>query len=131
HTYPSQIDEVYAAMLGERALDGASLQTNATVRNTVRWIDRSEVAGRPWMVSLDEIGPAHTGVKPDSEDLQHDDVRREHLWPHFMLGGAGVEWLFGYRYPHNDINLEDFRSRDRMWELTTIAREFFEKYTRF
>src|SRR5690606_18158730 len=37
-----------------------------------------------------------------------------------------VEWLFGYKYAHNDIDLEDFRSRDHMWELTTIAREFFD-----
>ncbi|MEZ5397232.1 MAG: hypothetical protein R2724_31255 [Bryobacterales bacterium] len=41
-----------------------------------------------------------------------------------MGGGAGVEWYFGHQYPHMDINMEDWRSRDRMWDQTRYALEF-------
>ncbi|MFV2066762.1 MAG: putative collagen-binding domain-containing protein, partial [Pirellulales bacterium] len=131
HTFPGQTDKVYAPLLADPSIEGASLQTNETHQQTMRWIDRSHASGRPWVVCLDEIGPADTGVKPDEDDYHHDDVRKRHLWGHFMAGGAGVEWLFGYKYAHNDINLEDFRSRDHMWELTRIARQFFLEYLPF
>lgn len=131
HTFPSKINEVYEPLLGFKYLEGASLQTNKTRLNTKLWIERSAAAGRQWFVCLDEIGPANTGVKPDADDYQHDDVRRDHLWPHFMLGGAGVEWLFGYAFPHDDIHLEDFRSRGHMWELTRIAVDFFQTHLPF
>ncbi|MHC4758805.1 MAG: putative collagen-binding domain-containing protein [Planctomycetota bacterium] len=48
-----------------------------------------------------------------------------------MAGGAGVEWYFGYDYPHNDLNCEDFRSRDHLWDLTRYAVEFFHRYLPF
>ena len=125
HTFPKQQQKVYEPLLGFPYLEGVSLQTNDTAAQTREWIARSAAAGRPWVVCLDEIGPADTGVKPDADDYNHDEVRREHLWPHFMSGGAGVEWLFGYKYAHDDIKLEDFRSRDHMWDLTRYAVEFF------
>ena len=58
---------------------------------------------------------------------RHDEPRIEALWGNLMGGGSGVEWYFGSDYPHMDINLEDFRSRDRMWDQTRIALEFFQK----
>jgi len=131
HTFPRQIEAVYSSMLGFPDLDGASLQTNQTHQQTKQWIARSSAAGRPWVVSLDEIGPANTGVKPDHDDFNHDEVRVEHLWGHLLAGGAGVEWLFGYKFAHNDINLEDFRSRDQMWRQTRIAVDFFQQYLAF
>ena len=42
---------------------------------TLKWVDRSAAAGRPWVVNLDEIGPAGDGVVPDSVDPNHDSVR--------------------------------------------------------
>ena len=42
-----------------------------------------------------------------------------------MAGGGGVEWYFGHKYDNDDLNCEDFRSRDRLWELTTLAMDFF------
>lgn len=131
HTFPSKIDVVYTPLLGDPNIEGASLQTNKTRRNTKKWIESSAAAGRQWVVSLDEIGPADTGVKPDFDDYEHDEVRTEHLWPHFVSGGAGVEWLFGYKYAHHDIGLEDFRSRDHMWDLTRIAVDFFQEHLPF
>jgi hypothetical protein len=131
HTFPRQIEAVYTELLGFRDLDGASLQTNNTHQQTKQWISRSAAAGRPWFVSLDEIGPADTGVKPDRDDFNHDEVRQDHLWGHLLAGGAGVEWLFGYKFAHNDINLEDFRSRHEMWRQTRIAIEFFQQHLPF
>lgn len=131
HTFPSKIAEVYEPLLGYEFLEGASLQTNKTRLHTRRWIERSAAAGRQWFVCLDEIGPAKIGVKPDAVDYQHDEILRDHLWPHFVSGGAGVEWLFGYEHPHNDITLEDFRSRDHLWDLSRYAVEFFRQHLPF
>ncbi|UCG57542.1 MAG: DUF5060 domain-containing protein [Phycisphaerales bacterium] len=131
HTFPGQYDKVYTPLLGYEYFDGPSLQTNDTHAQTLKWIDRSAEAGRRWFVCLDEIGPAHTGVKPDSDDYWHDEVRKKHLWANLMAGGAGVEWYFGYNFAHNDLNCEDWRSRDHMWDLTRYALEFFQKHLPF
>ncbi len=48
-----------------------------------------------------------------------------------MAGGSGVEWYFGYKFPHNDLNCEDWRSRDHLWDLTRYAVEFFHEYLPF
>ena len=130
HTFPGKYDEVYRPLLGYEHFDGPSLQTNDTHNQTTKWIDAS-AADRPWFVCLDEIGPAHTGVKPDKDDYRHDEVRSKHLWGNLMAGGAGVEWYFGYKWAHNDLNCEDWRSRDHMWDMTRYALEFFRKYLPF
>jgi len=131
HTFPNAYDKVYEPLLGFPYFEGPSLQTNDTHAQTVKWIDRSASAGRKWFVCLDEIGPAHTGVKPDVDDYWHDEVRTKHLWGNLMAGGAGVEWYFGYNFPHSDLDCEDWRSRDHMWDLTRYALEFFQKYIPF
>ncbi len=125
HTYPGQYDKVYEPLLGYEWFEGPSLQTNDTHEQTLKWVIRSAEADRPWFVCLDEIGPSHTGVKPDKDDYWHDDVRKQHLWANLMAGGAGVEWYFGYTYSHNDLNCESWHSRDHMWDLTRYALEFF------
>jgi hypothetical protein len=68
---------------------------------------------------------------PDKDDYWHDEVRRKHLWGNLMAGGAGVEWYFGYNFPNNDLNCEDWRSRDHIWDLTRYALEFFQQYLPF
>ena len=131
HTYPGKYEEFYSPLLGYEYFDGPSLQTNDTHAQTVKWVDRSTSAGRAWFVCLDEIGPAHTGVKPDKDDYRHDEVRKKHLWGNLMAGGAGVEWYFGYKFAHNDLNCEDWRSREHIWDLTRYALEFFHKHLPF
>lgn len=127
HTFPGKYDQVYRPLLGVEGFAGPSLQTNDTHAETLKWRKLSAEAGRKWWVCLDEIGPAHTGVKPDADDPNHDEVRRKHLWGNLMAGGGGCEWYFGYKYAHNDLNLEDFRSRENLWRQTRIAKEFFQK----
>ncbi|HPC96417.1 MAG TPA: DUF5060 domain-containing protein [Sedimentisphaerales bacterium] len=124
HTYPGKYDEVYTPLLGFPDFEGPSLQTNDTHAQTLKWLDASKEAGRQWFVCLDEIGPAHMGVKPDNDDYAHDEVRKKHLWANLMAGGAGVEWYFGYQFAHNDLNCESWRSREHMWNLTRYAVEF-------
>jgi hypothetical protein len=48
-----------------------------------------------------------------------------------MAGGAGCEWYFGYKFAHNDLNCEDWRSRSNMWRQTRIALEFFHSHLPF
>jgi len=131
HTFPGKYDEVYNPLLGYEYFDGPSLQTNDTHVQTLKWLDRSGSAGRRWFVCLDEIGPAHTGVKPDKDDYWHDEVRKKHLWGNLMAGGAGVEWYFGYKFAHNDLNCEDWRSREHLWDMTRYALDFFRRYLPF
>lgn len=130
HTFPSQREEVYSALAGEKNLEGPSLQfgkMEQTYKETLKWITQSRDAGKPWFVCNDEIGPADTGVKPDADDPEHNDVRKYALWGNLMAGGSGAEWLFGYGYAHNDVTCEDWRSRDIMWDQTRYALEFFER----
>lgn len=130
HTFPGAQNAVYGPMLGNNSFDGASLQiaNNFVVSD---WINRSAGAGRPWVVFYDEQAPASAGVVPDADDYWHDSVRKEVLWGTLMGGGAGVEYYFGYDYPHNDLNCEDWRSRDHMWDLTRIALDFFHAHLPF
>lgn len=98
-----------------------------TYDETIKWVTRSREAGKPWFVCNDEIGPANTGVKPDANDPNHDDVRKHALWGNLMAGGSGAEWLFGSAFPNDDNDCEDWRSRDRMWDQTRYALVFFER----
>ncbi len=102
-------------MLGTGTIDGPSMQIANPARvheRVLHWVDASEEAGERWVVCLDEIGPHWQGVMPDADDPDHDTVRTHCLWGSLMAGGAGVEWYFGYRFAHNDLGLEDFRSRE-------------------
>jgi hypothetical protein len=121
-------------LLGYEYLDGISLQIhepNEIQEITKRWILDSQKSGKDWVVSQDEIGPADTGAKPDADDPEHNGIRAKVLWANLMTGGAGVEWYFGYKYAHNDLNCEDWRSRDILWEQTKYALDFFQTYIPF
>ena len=134
HTYPGKYDSIYTPLLGYPHFEGPSLQMGdmtKTHSETKKWVDKSSSEGHEWVVCLDEIGPAHTGVKPDSDDYWHDQVRKQPLWGNLMAGGAGCEWYFGYDFAHNDLNCEDWRSRDHLWDLTRHALEFFQRYLPF
>ncbi|MEM6647016.1 MAG: DUF5060 domain-containing protein [Bacteroidota bacterium] len=93
-----------------------------------RWIDDSAEFTRPWIVMMDELGPWHTGTRPDVEDAAHDTLRQDVLWGALMAGGAGVQWYFGWLTPPHDLNAEDWRSRNNMWEQSAVAHAFFEQF---
>ncbi len=114
--------------LGFINMDGPSIQcgdVNVIHEDTKYWVTKSFESGHQWVVSLDEIGPSWKGALPDSFDPAHDTIRYKVLWANLMAGGAGVEWYFGYKYPHSDLGCEDWRSRDLLWDQTRIATDFF------
>lgn len=138
HTFPGSDEFVYAPMLGNQsALTGVSLQTdwNNVHALTRKWVNLSRDAGKPWVVANDEQGPAFIGVPDDTFAAMirptQDDIRSHVLWGNLMAGGAGVEYFFGYALPHHDMNCEDFRSRDMMWDYNRIATQFFHTYLPF
>jgi hypothetical protein len=121
-------------LLGYEYLDGPSMQTRYPhdVHDiSVKWINESKNFVKPWVVTQDEIGPADTGAKPDADDSEHNDIRADVLWGNLMAGGAGVEWYFGYKFAHNDLKCEDWRSRDILWDQTRYAMAFFQKHIPF
>jgi hypothetical protein len=134
HTHADPVHRygIFEPLLGFKELDGPSIQIfnklNAH-RETKVWIEKSGDAGKQWVVCIDEIGPASRGVDPDDRPGNNQDtVRAEVLWGNLMAGGGGVEWYFGYKNQNNDLSCEDWRSRDRMWDYTRFAIDFFEAY---
>ena len=145
HSFPSQQDKVYEALLGNQSLlTGASAQNSwkTAHQQTLKWVRASAATGRPWVVCNDEQNPANQGVPPDpgyqgfaglnkaGKPVGYDlhDIRQATLWGTFMAGGAGVEYYFGYQLPENDLLLEDFRSRDKSWDFCRIALGFFRDH---
>ncbi|MEM6722734.1 MAG: DUF5060 domain-containing protein, partial [Bacteroidota bacterium] len=136
HTYPNDDNNVYTPLLGNGTeYTGASLQVgwNGVHDRTLEWIEKSENAGKVWVVANDEQGNANIGVPHDDYNGNPglEDVRHETLWGHLMAGGAGVEYYFGYSLPHSDLTCEDFRSRSIMWGYNRIAHTFFMDYLPF
>ena len=134
HTYPGQQEQVYRPLLGAASeLDGVSIQTayDNVHAETLTWVRASTEAGKPWVVANDEQGHYTTGVTPDGPDSNRDAIRKHTLWGNLMAGGAGVEYYFGYQYPHNDLNAEDWRSRDAVWDDVRHALSFFQTYVPF
>ena len=153
HTFPPEMEKVYRPLLGDKSLlTGVSMQTSwkQSHKKTLQWRAESAASGRAWVVAHDEQNPASLGVPPDPGYKGHSgiaedrnpkgkagegfvasagytmhDVRKLCLWGTLMAGGAGLEYYFGYQLPENDLNCEDFRSRDRSWDYCRIALNFF------
>nr|MBI1231779.1 DUF5060 domain-containing protein [Cytophagales bacterium] len=149
-------ENTYPYLTGEQsAITGPSMQTQR-YRDahyfTLRWIRASKETGKPWPVSYDEQGngwwgvPADPGFEDWDKELGFDaldvnsmdiggtgeiadihEIRKYEMWPHFMAGGFGVELYFGYRPVHNDLDAEDFRSREISWGYARNILEFFHK----
>jgi len=92
-----------------------------------QWVKESAATGKKWVVAIDEPGEASHSLVTDAEDLTHDVPRKNALWGALMAGGAGVEWYFGYKHPHSDLTCQDWRSRDKMWDLCRHALDFFDE----
>ena len=132
HTHSHEPYRAYIldSIVGFKNLDGLSLQVDkregaAGVLET--WKTKAHESGHEWMITMDEIGMWHTGAQSDSITPNHDTLRQYVLWGTLLSGGAGVEWYFGARNRYNDLNAEDWRTRDRLWELTAYAMDFFQQ----
>lgn len=110
-------DEVLTPLLGHSSLDGLSVQMDNPLcvhSEILHWRQLSHDSGKPWVITMDEIGPWHTGAGPDADDPTHDELRHRVLWGALMAGASGVEWYFGAHFAHNDLSAEDWRSRDTL-----------------
>ena len=131
HTYPNR-DHYYEPFLGEEShLTGLSMQLSDSAfrdvhQRVLKWVYKSDSAGNNWVVSVDEPGDATHAVVTDQENPEHNNARQNALWGTLMAGGAGVEWYFGYRHPESDLTLQNFRSRQNMWDQSRYALKFFE-----
>lgn len=121
-------DKTYGRLLGFPNFDATALQHDAenTHSETIKWVDKSAAAGHPWLVHLIEMNP---GVRTDVQDPGHDKVRKLAIWGHYMAGGTGT--MFFFTDPIGDINMEDFRSRDQLFELIDHAARFVSTYLPF
>lgn len=133
HTHNTRSLRSYTSLIGSSLFRATSIQGRMEDANheTVMLRMRSAASGSPWAIFHDEQTPASAGVVPDADDPQHDKPRKHALWGNLMGGGSGVEWYFGYQYDHMDLNCEDWRSRDVMWNQTRHALEFFREHLPF
>ncbi|BAM03133.1 DUF5060 domain-containing protein [Phycisphaera mikurensis] len=132
HTYytdNAQRNNILEPLLRYDRFDGISLQSGRIepVHHDVKkWIDLSAKRKRPWIVLMDEIGPWQTGTLEDDRDPAHNALRQDVLWGALTAGAGGVQWYFGWFSENTDLNTEDWRTRENMWEQTLVARRFFE-----
>jgi len=134
HSDNDQRRKDMTAYLGFKNIEGPSIQcgnVNDVHEDAKYWLKQSGDSLHQWVVCLDEIGPSWKGALPDIVDPSHDTIRYKVLWGNLMAGGAGVEWYFGYRFPHSDLSCEDWRSRSNLWDQTRIALKFFRDYLPF
>jgi hypothetical protein len=133
HTKNGKALSFYDGVLGDAFFEATSIQgiMEQAYGETVALRRRTAEAGRKWAIFHDEQNPASHGVLPDGDDPGHDVPRIHVLWGNLIGGGSGVEWYFGSKFPHMDINCEDLRSREKMWDQTRYALEFFHRYLQF
>lgn len=131
HTMPEEEQRapILEKLIGFDRLDGVSMQVSDITdihEDIKKWVKKSKESEKPWIISMDEIGPWHTGTPDDANNTRIDSLRTEVLWSTLTAGGAGVEWYFGWLQPPHDLNAEDWRSRSLMWDQSAIAKDFFE-----
>lgn len=129
HNNPNDL-ALFQSLASNPNFDAASLQfdpnqADAQVEQVREWTKQS---GRPWIVDADEQGPWQIGVT----DQNSTDTRKRILYDALFSGG-GVEFYFGYHdLPlGGDLNLEDFRTRQGMWDAVRHARSFMEGHLPF
>ncbi|MBI1299305.1 DUF5060 domain-containing protein [bacterium] len=124
HTHLNNFDD-YNEIVGDSRFSATSIQyrldqAGAHVEN---WRSRSQDAGRPWVLDMDENSPASSGLT----DSNADDLRKRVLYDVYFSGG-NIEWYAGY-HPlplGGDLKLENFRTREAMWRYMWHARRFMQ-----
>ncbi|MEN1728638.1 MAG: DUF5060 domain-containing protein, partial [Pseudomonadota bacterium] len=127
HTKPNNFRD-YDDLLGDPLISTTSIQYNPDLAgaHVENWRAQSAAAGRPWVLDMDENNPAGTGLN----DGNADNLRKRVLYDVYFSGGH-IEWYAGYwpRPPDNiggDITLEDFRTREEMWNYMGCARRLMQ-----
>ena len=121
-------EKTYGRLLGFPNFDAVGMQHDPenTHAETLKWRKASADGGHPWLVGLVEMNP---GIVPDERDYWHDTARKLSIWGNLMAGGFGA--IFFFIDSHDDLNCEDFRSRDHLFDLMRYAHEFITRYLPF
>jgi hypothetical protein len=142
-------ERLYLPLMGKASpYKGASLQIDFyDVFDVTRFLRMaSDLAGSPWVITIDETRPGRTGEKlgllnaavaRDVSDPEHDEGRKGALWANLMAGGAGMNTYVGFgtdvgdpsttgsKIDVPDLMLQDFRPYDKWWDQMRVAHEFF------
>lgn len=126
HNAVGAADLVYGTLLTNPLFSATSMQYPAEQAGELVeiWRDRSATAGRPWVIDMDENNPAGVGLTADNAG----ELRKSILYDVYFSGAAGLEWYLGYHELPlgGDPNLEDFRTREAMWDYMWFARRLME-----
>lgn len=134
HTWPTEPikKEFYGAVIADKgatAINAFSLQGQSEIiryyLETKGWVDKSEAAGVPKVVTNDEQGPYQSGIASDERDISHFENRTGVLWPPVFAGGAGHQTYFGFSFPNSDIDVEDMRSYEGWFKQVVVMLDFF------
>jgi hypothetical protein len=142
-------ERLYLPLIGKASpYKGASLQIDFyDVFDVTRFLRMaSQLAGSPWVITLDETRPGPTGEKlgllnaavaRDVSDPEHNEGRKGALWANLMAGGAGMNTYVGFgtdvgdpsttgaKIDVPDLMLQDFRAYDKWWDQMRAAHGFF------
>lgn len=124
HSVFDEASTYFDRLLGQAGYDAASIQGLGNRYNewAIELRADSDSAGRKWAIYGDEQAPE---VQPDASNI---DKLREIYWDQLLGGGAGVEWYFGYQDTFGDVQSEDFRPVEILWQQTALARQFWQQY---
>lgn len=124
HTHLNALSQ-YTPLYGDSRYSASSVQyaTQNADSFTEQVRTQSANAGRPWVVDMDENGSASIGLSPSNINTMRKTVLYD-----VLFSGGNIEWYLGaHALPvGGDQNLEDFRTRESMWEQTAYARHFME-----
>ena len=132
HNWPSQVDAVLQPLLGFLPMAGPSMQRrwNQVYEKVIEYYFESEAAGDPWVIAVDETGPSRIGVPTDTyvasgDDPDTTDILREVLWGALLGGGDGMSAYFGYQIPNDDLDAEDFDTREMFFTSVSSTLDHF------
>lgn len=123
HNQPNDFRQ-FDGLLGDPRYTVTSLQFEPDQGATLaeEWRARSARAGQPWVIGLDEM------QQLGALNANADELRKRVLYPVYFSGG-NLEWFAGFaELPvGGDVTLENFRTRERVWQATATARRFMEE----
>ncbi|MGA8203276.1 MAG: DUF5060 domain-containing protein [Woeseiaceae bacterium] len=120
--------KTYGRLLGFENFDSIAMQHDpeSSHSETIKWLDKSAAAGHPWLVNLIEM---NSRVPLDEEDYWHDTQRKFGMWGTYLAGGSGVAFFF--TGAQGDLSVEDYRTRDHLFDLERYAHDFVVDYLPF
>jgi hypothetical protein len=129
HTHPDNFSD-YTAIVGDPRFTTTAIQYGIDNANShvETWRANSAAAGHRWVIDMDENNPAGTGLTATNAD----DLRKRILYDVYFSGG-NIEWYMGYHSLPlgGDLRLEDFRTREQMWNYMWMARSFMQEHLPF